>query len=826
MIVPNMTLIVRYVFLVLLAVSLLATPGGALAQADRYAQLLKSPEHATRLHYAFSTQFPPPYLDSIIAHPITLLNQPATAPGPMFDSPTDAGLVFDAIAQHALFDPAPIQNLLDAPEGATIIVWFRADEPSRGTLVGSASPPAPSSSTHRSGFQILLGSSPYYPLANAFQLTFVVHSATGGFRAVAVTSVDWTNGDWHMLAATCKQGQLRLYYDGQPSRWATSQQGGFSRVGTLSNPVALAGLSTGLSNGQGTAQITDRKRSSIAQLSFHAAELSALQVESLWLAAHGSTGQPVYNEPAIRPWFRAALTSRVDAALIGDSNTLLGVDDAGAYGHQYGMSQGLRSVFPFYASPVMGGIGFNSWALRMSGMSNFITSTPLPPEYPEFIRQYIPDSGAGFSTRPFYADASTTIPITDAIRGSLSWESPDFLYDFRARTDWHLTYASFSSSTTGVMRPGLRLTQPPFTPLVEAAISSWSSSNGISRTVLPIPAGSREPGMGYSLQIHDIGDGLPAVGPFALLYHRFVLPDQAAGASMTPIWGVGGQSTRYLAHKLVNSTSLSQLATLMQELVRHQTPGANRLLIQILEGGNDQNDFAPAYNVDGSLSSHTSQSAAGQKLNTLATLTRLRSAWVFAGYDPAKLHFLLGPYHPAPTTGPRLRSVYIRGWRELARDHPELNITIMDAFGFTSIDEFYLNNWYNASGADVAHLSKAGFLNFGLQTWETLSTNVDFVHLPQGVCCQGATCRISPAHDCTGPFSRYEGTAQACNPAGSIAWPCCHADFNHDNTRSVQDLFDFLSAWFASEPHADVNASADINVQDIFDFLSRWFAGC
>ena len=61
---------------------------------------------------------------------------------------------------------------------------------------------------------------------------------------------------------------------------------------------------------------------------------------------------------------------------------------------------------------------------------------------------------------------------------------------------------------------------------------------------------------------------------------------------------------------------------------------------------------------------------------------------------------------------------------------------------------------------------------------------------------------------------------------GNSACPTCIADFNHSNTVSVQDIFDFLSAWFAVSPSADINFSGAVTVQDIFDFLAHWFSGC
>ena len=57
------------------------------------------------------------------------------------------------------------------------------------------------------------------------------------------------------------------------------------------------------------------------------------------------------------------------------------------------------------------------------------------------------------------------------------------------------------------------------------------------------------------------------------------------------------------------------------------------------------------------------------------------------------------------------------------------------------------------------------------------------------------------------------------------AWPCA-ADFNMTGGITVNDIFDFLAAWFAGDPRADFNGLGGISVQDIFDFLSAWFAGC
>jgi hypothetical protein len=56
--------------------------------------------------------------------------------------------------------------------------------------------------------------------------------------------------------------------------------------------------------------------------------------------------------------------------------------------------------------------------------------------------------------------------------------------------------------------------------------------------------------------------------------------------------------------------------------------------------------------------------------------------------------------------------------------------------------------------------------------------------------------------------------------------PPCDADFNGSGAVTVQDIFDFLGAYFTNNPAADINHSGSVTVQDIFDFLGTYFAGC
>lgn len=95
-----------------------------------------------------------------------------------------------------------------------------------------------------------------------------------------------------------------------------------------------------------------------------------------------------------------------------------------------------------------------------------------------------------------------------------------------------------------------------------------------------------------------------------------------------------------------------------------------------------------------------------------------------------------------------------------------------------------------------------------------------------GACCAGAVCLLLPEANCSGPFRRFLGLGAACNLPGDVHTPCCRADFNRNEVVSVQDVFDFLGAFFAGLPDADIDQSGFPSVQDIFSFLNAYFSGC
>ncbi|MBC7771163.1 MAG: hypothetical protein H7210_01580, partial [Pyrinomonadaceae bacterium] len=78
-------------------------------------------------------------------------------------------------------------------------------------------------------------------------------------------------------------------------------------------------------------------------------------------------------------------------------------------------------------------------------------------------------------------------------------------------------------------------------------------------------------------------------------------------------------------------------------------------------------------------------------------------------------------------------------------------------------------------------------------------------------------------------FDTRENTTAANRPTLVVTFDpptACPADFNDDGEVNSQDFFDFLAAFFMSDPAADFNTDSVINSQDFFDFVAAFFAGC
>lgn len=97
---------------------------------------------------------------------------------------------------------------------------------------------------------------------------------------------------------------------------------------------------------------------------------------------------------------------------------------------------------------------------------------------------------------------------------------------------------------------------------------------------------------------------------------------------------------------------------------------------------------------------------------------------------------------------------------------------------------------------------------------------------PMGACCSGASCALTAEAACSGFATRWAGAATACNAPGNLTTPCCKGDFNQSGSVTVQDVFDFLVAYFAGDLSADTNGQDGVTVGDIFAFLVAYFGEC
>jgi hypothetical protein len=102
---------------------------------------------------------------------------------------------------------------------------------------------------------------------------------------------------------------------------------------------------------------------------------------------------------------------------------------------------------------------------------------------------------------------------------------------------------------------------------------------------------------------------------------------------------------------------------------------------------------------------------------------------------------------------------------------------------------------------------------------------------PWGTFIAGATgpsLTISQVHPQDAPRYYSCAATNSCGTRNSalVFVDLCAADFNCSGAVTVQDIFDFLAAFFAGQPLADFNGVSGHSVQDIFDFLADYFAGC
>lgn len=143
---------------------------------------------------------------------------------------------------------------------------------------------------------------------------------------------------------------------------------------------------------------------------------------------------------------------------------------------------------------------------------------------------------------------------------------------------------------------------------------------------------------------------------------------------------------------------------------------------------------------------------------------------------------------------------------------------------------------------EVSYAIPTGFLTLTRNAWYWLSpqavapagstTGVAYVAVPNTPTVVGAiACAAAgvPPGTRLGPWTSIDvccvGARDLAIYVDAVQAGSAFADFNCDLVLSVQDIFEFLAAWFAGAPEADVNGADGVGAQDIFDFLMFWFTG-
>lgn len=104
----------------------------------------------------------------------------------------------------------------------------------------------------------------------------------------------------------------------------------------------------------------------------------------------------------------------------------------------------------------------------------------------------------------------------------------------------------------------------------------------------------------------------------------------------------------------------------------------------------------------------------------------------------------------------------------------------------------------------------------------TLTANAAAISMPGGAILDGEI--EDPA---AGPLPSGNGLA-----GGNAMWSFtivgepCAVDLNNSGGADVEDIFEFLTLWFAGDLAADFDEEPGLQVSDIFTFLAAWFEGC
>ena len=210
-------------------------------------------------------------------------------------------------------------------------------------------------------------------------------------------------------------------------------------------------------------------------------------------------------------------------------------------------------------------------------------------------------------------------------------------------------------------------------------------------------------------------------------------------------------------------------------------------------------------------------------LRTLVVLATISVSSSLASADPTLvLHQLPGPGINLALSVSNLGAASMAGY-QVFLEFDATRVTFVAGAYVTNRLGLGLVNPITAQGNQL--LVAAGINQFIGQT--PTSDDQDLVYLTFAPVNTGCDPRVRIRTDTNPPTRLTDALGDPILPLiVQSPWSVCPADFNHNGHVTVQDIFDFLAAWFAHDCHADFNGVSGVTVQDIFDFLAAWFSGC
>lgn len=417
--------------------------------------------------------------------------------------------------------------------------------------------------------------------------------------------------------------------------------------------------------------------------------------------------QIVYHGKQLLPFLQAMQTGRVDIAGIGDSNQI----SAGDYGHDHGIQKAWSDRVGLYGTgvlPINGTGGIQVMGYEYAGGMGAIGSPYSA--MPAALQPYVIGDVDGFpGQNAVYLPAGQSIPsnrtnIMMAMSSNIPWGA-------QSAMRYTATYATIAGSSGGSWSPSARIAATGDI-IASQTYSTAGPVTGLTQATLNIPADPSRAGKSIWIEPTKLYEK-DVTGPFFASYQRLDVPAITHGVAYSTLLYQGGKTTRDAAMSAL-AASDSSLIEWLRESTRLQDGGktGHRLMVQIIQGANDLNWNHTELSVGPNPA--PTNTPAGYKDNLNALIGRLRQVWTDAGYDPAKLNFVLGAYHPQDG-----RRADFAAFEEAAMSVADAssNITVLRGTKMVSGLTFSANNWYRTYEAngpqDIAHLSQAGYEGLG-----------------------------------------------------------------------------------------------------------------